>query len=330
MAADETFRFIIAAERATADLEIVDLLHSDVRRLAAAYPTEATALVGQLLSAQRAAFRLLDGPGAPDQVRDLYFLAAVTCGLLARAGVDLSQPQTAQIYARAAFLCADRAAHPGLRTWIRIEQARVAYWSGSPHEALHYLSAAAGDAASVRGSMPAHLAVQEARAYAAIGDADSARSALVRASDARDNARSDDLDEIGGELTFPVAVQLFVGADALSLLSDHSEAERAAQDAVSAFEAPDARGASYGSKAGARIDLALARARQGEIEGTREALQPVFDIAPERRNHGMRTLLQRVHGALVAPGYLGSANARHVAAEIEACYTPIIQIKLPE
>ncbi len=56
---------------------------------------------------------------------------AITSGLLARAGVDLNQLHAARMNARAAFLCADRADHPGLRMWRRIEQARAAYWSGA-------------------------------------------------------------------------------------------------------------------------------------------------------------------------------------------------------
>ncbi|WP_239382723.1 helix-turn-helix domain-containing protein [Frankia sp. CIT1] len=321
MAADDTVQFLVNAERAAPSPEIMDLLHGEVRRLATAYPTQATELIDPLISAQRVAFRLLDGPGLPGPSRDLYVLAAITSGLLARAGVDLSQFQAAHLNARAALLCADRAGHPGLRLWVRIEQARAAYWSGFPREALRYLSLAQQDADTVTGSMPTQLAVQEARAHAALGDIAQTRAAIARAHDARDRVRADDLDDIGGELTHPHAVQLFISADALSQLPDHGAAERAAAEAVRAFEAPDAADASYGSRAGAYIDLAMARIRQGEVDGGREALAPVLRIPPAHRNHGIRTLMRRVHTHL--SDHAGSAVARDTAADIEAyCAVP--------
>ncbi|WP_322750527.1 MULTISPECIES: helix-turn-helix transcriptional regulator [unclassified Frankia] len=330
MAADETFQFLVNAERAVPSPEVMDLLHAEVRRLVAAYPTQATNLVDPLISAQRVAFRLLDGPGVPHQSRDLYFLAAITSGLLALAGVDLSQFQAARMNARAAYLCADRADHPGLRVWIRIEQARAAYWSGAPREALRYLSLAHADAETVTGSMPVQLAVQEARAHAALGDVAETRAALARATETREHVQADDLDEIGGELTFPQAVQLFVSADALTLLPDHAEAERAATEAVHAFDTPDAADASYGSKAGAYIDLAMVRIRQGEVEGGRETLGPVLAIPPAQRNHGIRTLIRRVHGSLSDPRHAGSAVARDTAAEIETFSAVPTSTRLPE
>ncbi|WP_322770127.1 helix-turn-helix transcriptional regulator [Frankia sp. Cr1] len=330
MAADETFQFIVNAERAAPSPEVMDLLHAEVRRLVTAYPTQATNLVDSLIGAQRVAFRLLDGPGVPHQSRDLYFLAAITSGLLAHAGVDLSQFQAAHLNARAAFLCADRADHPGLRVWIRIEQARAAYWSGAPREAIRYLSLAHADAQTVTGSNSAQLAVQEARAYAALGDTTETRAALARAGAARERVQVDDLDEIGGELTYPQAVQLYVSADALSLLSDHTETERIAVDAVQAFEAQDAADVSYGSRAGSYIDLALARVHQGEVEGGREALGPVLALPPARRIHGIRTQMRRMHGSLSDPRHAGSAVARDTAAEIETFCAVPTSTRLPE
>jgi transcriptional regulator with XRE-family HTH domain/tetratricopeptide (TPR) repeat protein len=330
MAADETFQFIVNAERAAPAAEVVDLLQSEVRRLVAAYPKESMSLTGPLLGAQRAAFRLLDGPGVPDQARDLYFLAAVTSGLLAHAGVDLSQFHAAHLNARAAYLCADRAGHPGLRTWIRIEQARIAYWSGSPREALRYLSLAHPDADTVTGSMPISLATQEARAYAALGDTTQTMAAITRAHNARDRTRPDDLDEIAGELANPLSVQLTVTADALALLPDYAQAERAAAEAVREFETQSDSEVSYGNRAAAQINLAVAHIRQGEVDGARAALGPVFSITPAQRTHGMRSLMRRVHRSLSAPGYVGSAVARDTATQIEAYCDTLTPVRLPE
>ncbi|WP_261561794.1 hypothetical protein [Frankia tisae] len=328
--ADETFDFIVNAERAAARPEVLDLLQQQVRALAIAFPTEATNLVGPLLDAQKVTFRLLDGPTHPDQARDLYFLAAIVSGLLARAGVDLSQISTAHIYARAAYLCADRADHPGLRTWIRVEQARAAYWAGAPGEALRYLSLAEQNAHQVHGSILTEVFANTARAHAALGNAEGTRTAIARAADVRDLTQPDDLDEIGGELTTPLAVQLFVASDALSLLPDEPTAEQAALHAVEAFAEPDAADLSYGSRAGAHINLALARARHGDPDGARDALTPVLTLPAARRNHGIRTLTGRVQTALTDPRYGRSRRALDTAAEIEAYRQVTSPVRLPE
>jgi tetratricopeptide (TPR) repeat protein len=328
--ADDTFDFIVNAERAAARPEVLDLLNRQVRALTVAFPTEATNLVGPLLDAQKLAFRLLDGPTPPDQARDLYFLAAIACGLLARAGVDLSQVSTAHIYARAAYLCADRAGHPGLRTWIRVEQARAAYWSGAPAEALRYLELADQDAQQVHGTIATEVAVSAARAHAALGNAEAAHTAISRAADARERVERDDLDEMGGDLSTPLAVQLFVAADALALLPDQPTAEQAALQAVEAFAEPEAADVSYGSRAGAHINLGLARIRRGDPEGAREALDSVLSLPPARRNHGIRTLTGRVQSALTDPRYGRSPAALDMAAETEAYRQVTSPIRLPE
>ncbi|WP_131831300.1 hypothetical protein [Frankia sp. CcI49] len=325
---EEAFNFLVNAERAAARPEVLDFLTQQVRSLAIAFPTEATNLVGPLLDAQRVAFRLLDGPTPPDQARDLYFLAAITSGLLARAGVDLSQHTTADIYARVAYLCADRADHPGLRIWVRTEQARAAYWTGAPHEALRYIEAAEADVHLVHGTAAIETAVQAARAHAALGDSAQAHAAIRRAVDLRERTRPDDLDEIGGELSTPVAVQLFIASDALTRLPEDPRAEQAAMDAVEAFAA--AGNASYGSRAGAHINLALARTRRGDVDGAQDALRPVLAIPAQRRNHGIRTLMQRIQGALTDQRYGRSPQALDIAAEVENYCQVTPTTRIPE
>jgi hypothetical protein len=285
-------------------------------------------VLADLAAAQRFGFRLLDGPADPGRSRDLYFLTGVACGLLAHAGLDLGQTDAAMTQARTALLCADRAGHPGLRVWVRNEQCTIARWAGWHHEALRFTRLAAADADAVRGTAAVGRALREARARAAVGDADRAHAALTLAAEARDRVEPDELDELGGQVAFSTSDGLWITADTLSMLPDHAAAERAAAEALAVF---DREGyASFGSIAATRADLALARARQTDVDGAREALRPVLDLPPRRRVHGVLTNLQRVHEALGAPGYHGSPAARDTAAEIEAFSQLPARAGLPE
>ncbi len=328
---DDALGFIARAEHATVDSEVMHLIEEQLRSLAATFHSPTARFISPLLNIQRAAFRLLDGPTTPEQARDLFFLASIACGLLANIGIDATQPATAHIYARAALLCADRAGHPGLRLWSRVEQGRVAYWNGAPGEALHHFAAAEQDAAAVTGTLPAHLAVQQARAHAALGDAASTQAALARAADAREHVRPDDLDEIGGgSLTLPLATQLMVRADALSYLPGHAEVESAAEEAVQILDTPDHGGSDYGNLVCARVDLALARVRQRDVDGARDALNPVLELPASRIYHGIRTQVQRLRAPLADPGYHSSPAARDLATQIEHVAQTPGTTRLPE
>jgi hypothetical protein len=114
---------------------------------------------------------------------------------------------------------------------------------------------------------------------------------------------------------FSTSDGLSVAADTLSMLPDHAAAERAAAEALAVFDREEY--ASFGSIAATRAHLALARVRQADVDGAREALRPVLELPPRRRVHGVLSSLARVHEALGDPGYHGSPAARDTAAEIE-------------
>jgi hypothetical protein len=325
---DETFDFLTQAERSESRTEVIGLLRATVKDLAIAFPTEATALVDRLLEAQRVAFRLLDsGATRPDHDRDIYFLAAVTSGLLARAAVDLGQPTTATIYGRAAYLCADRSGYPPLRAWVRTEQARNAYWSDAPAEALRYLTAA--DTTGQRGTVAALVAASRARVFAALGHAEHARQQIAQASEIRDRHEADDLDLLGGQLAFARESQLFVASDALALLPADADSESAAAAAVDAMAAASRPDIPFGNRAGAHSNLALARVRRGDVDGAREALAPVLALPPDQRIHSVRTLTRRVRQALGDPRHGNTAQVRTAVAELEAFYSVPDTRRLP-
>ncbi len=60
-----------------------------------------------------------------------------------------------------------------------------------------------------------------------------------------------------------------------------------------------------------------------EVDGARDALAPVLELAPERRIGGIVTSAARVHHALSDQRHASSPVARNIREEIEAfCRVP--------
>ena len=315
--AEDTLRFLAHSEDATPG-EVLDLLWSDVRRLARTYGDRLTFLVDDLVTTRRAVFRLLREPNPPARSRDLYFLGGVVCAMLAHASRDLGQHDGTLAYQHGALRCADHAGHEGLRLFVRTEQAATAYWTGDYTASAQLAQQAGAETDAVRGSLAVLPAIQEARAWAAAGRVDLANMALARADDRRVQVTADDLDDLGGILAFPLPEQLGIAAGTAAWLPDAAQAERAAQNAIAAYETAAPAERSYNSEAIARADLALARARQAAVDGAIDAIAPVLAIPPERRVHQIRTSVTRVSHVLSTPTFHGSIPARDALAAIEA------------
>lgn len=328
--AEEAFRFLARAEN-TAAPEILALLWNEVRRLANSYGDHLALLVNDLAVARKAVFRLLDGPTDPAQARDLYFLGGLVCAMLVHASRDLGHTERALMYERTALLCADRAGHPGLHIVIATEQAATAYWMARYTDSIHYTERAQQHAAHVHGSIAVLPAVQQARAYAAIGDIEHARVALATSHQIRSRVQPDDLDAIGGIMRLSLPEQLGIIAGTAAWLPDPAAAERAAADAVMAYENAPYADRSHNSFAIAHADLALARVRLHELDGARQALQPVLSIPAHHRVLPICTGAHRVITALdTDPAYQHSPQARDLTANINAYVSESAQLALPD
>jgi ATP/maltotriose-dependent transcriptional regulator MalT len=325
MAARRALWFCAAVEGSNVGPETLEQLRDEVAKLTLAYrPRPVTTLLGDLVNVQDVAFRLLEGRQRPDQTRQLYLLAGVTCGLLAFASHDLGDPHSAMTQARTAYVCADNAGHDGLRAFVRGIQSLAAFWAGWPHEALRYAQLGTDLTAQVTGTSAVYLPALAARASAALGDEEGSRAAVEQAYGARERVIPDELDELGGILTFDRPKQLYYAADATVWLPGEEErAEREASEAIRAYEHAEEAERSFTCEAGSRADLALARAYRGELDGARETLRPVLDLPPARRVRVVVTSALRVHTALRDPRYRGSPAATETQQEIEAfCQVP--------
>jgi hypothetical protein len=300
MSADRARDFLTRAEASNVGAETIDQLADDVRRLVVAYQQQPLErLLGDMADTQDRAFTLLEGRQKPSQTRDLYLLAGVAAGLMAKASHDLGAPHDAMTHARAAYTCADNAGHDGLRAWTRGLQSLIAYWSTRLPDSVRYAEQGADAAARSRGTSAVWLASSQARALAALGRIEEAHAAVERAADTRDQVQPDELDDLGGLCTFSRPRQLYYAADALAwAASEADHTERLAVEALDAYAVAPAQDRAFGDEAGTRCALALARVQRGQLDGAAEAIAPVLDLPPAQRIHGIVTSVDHVNVAL--------------------------------
>ncbi|MGH4009327.1 MAG: hypothetical protein ACRDTH_14445, partial [Pseudonocardiaceae bacterium] len=141
----------------------------DLRRVVIAYePQPLPTLLDELVDTRDRAFGLLEGRQRPEQTRDLYLIAGIACGLMAKASHDLGAAHDAMTQARTGYACADNAGHDGRPAWTRGLQSLITYWSGRLEESVRYAQSGAEAAARSRGTAGVWLASNEARALAAL------------------------------------------------------------------------------------------------------------------------------------------------------------------
>jgi hypothetical protein len=288
--AERARAFLSVAEERNVGNETIDQLADDARRLVRAYQVEPLeALLQDISEVQARAFGFLEGRQRPKITRDLYLMAGVASGLMAKASHDLASPHEALTHARAAYTCADNAEHDGLRAWTRGLQSLITYWSGRLDESLRYARYGADSAKRSVGTSAVWLASNEARVLAALGRSDEALRAIDRATAARESAQADELDELGGFCNFNRPRQLYYAADAMRWCGrDHAEeTERLSVDALAAYENAKDDERAFGDEAGVRCALAVARIEQREVEGAAEALTDVFLLPASKRIYGV-------------------------------------------
>jgi hypothetical protein len=320
MAADRARRFALVTGQADLSDENLEQVAADVSHLCTAYQQQPlSAILGDLVGVQDTVFSLLEHPRRPEHARQLYLLAGITAGLLAKVSHDSSDPHAALTQARTAYLCADMCDHNGLRAWTRGLQSLITYWDGRLRESVRYAQSGA-EAARLAGSTAGPwLAVSEARAQAALGNAPGATAAIEAAERARDSVRpGDELDEIGGICTFSPARQVYYAADALSWLpSEADSADAYSTQAVAAYADQSAPDWAFGDAAGSSAGLAVARIYRGQLDGAAEVLGPVLDLPSDKRIRGIVSSTRHVHDALRRSGLSGDSSAADLEEQIE-------------
>lgn len=315
-AAQQSLQFLAWAQDDRVSPAVLEHVSSELRRIAIDYVHKPLApLFGDLLVLRDTAFGLLKGRPHPRQARELFFVAGTVCTLLAHASHNLGSASAARAQAATAWACADQADHKDLRAWVCGTQALIEEWTDHPDQAV--VLTRKGQRYAGTAESKVRLGAIEARTLARAGDSACAVAAIERATRARElSTRPDALAEFGGVLTFPHVKQLYYAGSTLALAGRCAEAQEAALEAIRMYETGPAAQRSYGDEALARVDVAIARAADDDLDGALAALEPVFNLPAGQRIQQIAGGLERVRVQLALPRYAGSPTARELAQGI--------------
>ncbi|GIJ49795.1 hypothetical protein Val02_66810 [Virgisporangium aliadipatigenens] len=282
----------------------IEALHLQVRRLAREYATtRPVELLHDLVEVRDGAYRLLAVTRRPSDLAELYMIAGQVCGLAATTAWDLGDADAADELAAAAWTYAQLCDHGTLRAWVRSVQATIAFWSGRPTEGLRF---AENGLRFATGSAAVRLHAITARAWTLLpGGADRAVVALRLAVDARErDAGVDEMaDSVGGEFGFSAArLALCAGAVYLGI-GDGAQAARYSGEALHLYQQTPAMQRRWAVHHGALIDLATARAQQGDLDGAAAALGPALQLDPARRTARLTGRLKALRRVVAAPPF---------------------------
>jgi hypothetical protein len=312
-AAGQSAEFGEWAEATNVGPTTLEQFDHDIRGIAKTYlSSPPLPVVLTTLRVRNRAFAVLEGRQYPNQARQLYLIAGRVCGLLAWMSSDLGRHMDAETQARTGWLCAELAAHDGLRAWIRATQSKLAYWDGRIRESAQL--AEHGLRYNSTDSAPVLLASLAARAWARLGHAEAAHSALANAAEAREQAGPD---EVGGLYGFSIAQQSYLAGSTHLYLQEPDEALREAELAVSLYEdgAPEER--FYGAETLALIDAATAHLQGGALDGAAEKLAPVLALPSQQRLATFTQRLGDMRDALRGGRYAGSSEAVELQHQID-------------
>src|SRR5205814_6441864 len=104
------------AEASGVGSNTIENIQFELQRLATDYTQKPLAsILGDLIDVQDATFQYRENRQRPEQARELYLLAAIGTGMLAKASHDLGDPRSAMTQARTAIVCAENANHDGMQ-----------------------------------------------------------------------------------------------------------------------------------------------------------------------------------------------------------------------
>lgn len=312
-AAGQSAEFGEWAEATNVGSTTLEQLEEDVRRIAHGYlKAPPLPLMLSTLRVRNRVFTLLEGRQHPSQTRELYLIAGRLCGLLAWMAGDVGRHSEAETQARTGWLCAELADADGLRAWIRATQSKSAFWDGRVRESARLaedgLRYGSTDTAGVL------LASLNARAWAKLGNAESAHSALDVAQDRRDRAGED---EVGGLWGFSEAQQYYLAGTTHLYLNEPDEALAAANRAVWLYDVGDPAQRFYGAEMIALIDAATAHVQAGDLEGAQEKLTAVLALPPEQRLDTFTARLGEMRDVLRRSKHAISKPAAEIQRQIE-------------
>ncbi|GHD34829.1 hypothetical protein GCM10010313_81740 [Streptomyces violarus] len=268
-----------------------------------------------------------DRTHSPAQLQALMILSGQVAAILSSAAFDLGYLRHARSFARSAVKYGESTRFAPLLAFADGSLSYIAYHAGDRTEAVAKAERAIthgglGDVAERR------LRAIQARAYAHLGDIESARRAMLLAEDTgRD--RVDELhDEVGGEFGFSHERLAMSNATTALVIGDSAMAETAGRRALTLLEQQPQESQSAHVRGGAAADVAMARLLANDVEGAAEALTPVWEIPRDQRMTGIVVRTAQVQRHLSQPTYHRAGAAVELRERIEDFnrYSPPYQI----
>jgi hypothetical protein len=298
--------------------EVIAQLQENVVRVARRYAGQPP--LGVFAEARRTremACRLAEQTRRPADLADLYVVAGEAGALMASIAFDLGHWEAAATIAQSATTYADLAGHSHLEAWTLGLQGTLAFWREDLEQAAGLLDR--GLATAPDAAQRFRIRYILSRVHALRGDAAAVGEVLRLAEGDRDAAsggRDPLLDEVQGEFAFDDARAAACAGAAWLQLGRGEEAERYTQTALERYLAVPVESRPFSPLNGVRIDTAAARLLQGELDGAAQALRPVFDLTPSRRNAALTGRLTHVRRLLRAPRWAKDAHVSQLADEL--------------
>jgi hypothetical protein len=319
MTAHEGSEHAERAERRDLGDATLEQFRTDVIRLSREYMTgEPLPLFVEMRRVRGRIYTALDRQIWPRDRVELYFLLGCLSGLMADAADDLGSAAAGEELARAGWAYAASIDHKPLMAWLRMELGHIAKWASRPRQSLEF--ATGGLEFVTAGPNGAQLQLLRAVAAARLGDTDTVGEAIAAAGQARDRDYADDVLALGGEFGFSRATQHYSAGSALVQVPGSEVAAIAelelALDLYAAGPDPGEDHSMY-AEMRARVELAGAQVRIGDLEAATAAVGPVLALPPGRRIASLSQRLIQVRADLAAPPYHGSVKARDLDEQIE-------------
>ena len=309
--ASEAAAFAIWWETSSVSTFSVDVLFSELRRLAAEYldePPEPVILA--VRDIRDRVFALLKRQQSPSRARDLHLAAGFASVLLALFSSDLGQLGAAGTHAQAGALFVETSGSAELKAWVQTVRSKTSFLSGDYRAAAE--QAAAGLAEAPPTEVRVLLAAQAADAWATMGAPDLARDALEQTAAARLTVTASDT--VGGLLSCNPAREANYLSGVYQCIGSTDQAVATADQALSLSRAQPVR--SYATEAQIRLNLVDTFLNVGDIDAAAEAFQPVFLLTPERRLHTLTRRVGQLGDTLAVPRFSTSATVQGLREQI--------------
>jgi tetratricopeptide (TPR) repeat protein len=241
----------------------IEPLQEAAELLCRAYPS-ASASELRVRTKQRLSYitRLIGGRCTLDQHRELLVTAGWLALLLGCLHYDLGEREKAEAARQAAYHAGLQAGHGEIVAWSYELAAWFALTEGRYHDVVAY--AQAGQAHAGLTNAMVQLVLQQARGQARLGERREVHASLDNGARLLEQIPKPEHPE--NHFVFDRTKWIFYAADCYTWLNDDEPAEEHAREVVAYHTRPDGSSDAPMRSANSHIDLAIIRARHGDLD----------------------------------------------------------------